>query len=129
MSAGKYAQTVEGDGVIVEDYLDIVCKAGEGDAGDDDAGVGFVDGQMWLLPATLLDCVEDGGFVGAQDFGILVRHAGMVDVEEERRRGQVCGRLVRGRSCCQGRVPTEGRSACGVQGCCVGRVLCVGRHS
>lgn len=60
----------------------------EGGRANDGAGVSFVDCHMWLgteeTSGVDLYRVEDGSFVGAQNLGIPVRHARMVDVEETR---------------------------------------------
>lgn len=75
VGAGEYALGGEGDGVVVEDYLDCSRDAAKGDGADDDARVGFVNGQMRFPQAVLFYCVENGGFVGAEDLNIVVRHA------------------------------------------------------
>lgn len=59
----------------MEVYFNCSRDPAKVDGADNDAGVGFVNGQMRFPPAVLFYSVENGGFVGAEDLGISVRHA------------------------------------------------------
>lgn len=59
----------------MEDCFNCSRDAAKGDGADNDAGVGFVNGQMRFSPAVLFYCVENGDFIGTEDLGISVRHA------------------------------------------------------
>ena len=75
MGAGEYTHGSEGDGVVVEDYFNCSRDTAKGDGADNDAGVGFVNGQMRFSPAMLFYYIENSSFIGAEDLGISVRHA------------------------------------------------------
>lgn len=79
MGAGKDARGGEGDRVVVNDHFNVSREGVEGGRADDGAGVGFTDCHMRLgaeeTCAVYFYSVEDGGFVGAEDLDIPVRHA------------------------------------------------------
>lgn len=63
----------------MDNHFNVSRERVEGGGANDDAGVAFADGHMWLgaeeTSAVHFDCVENGGLVRAKDLGIPVRHA------------------------------------------------------
>ena len=72
----------------MDDHFDVPSKGVKGRLADDGAGVGFVDCHMWLgaekTSGVHFYRIEDSGFVGVEDLGVVMRHAWMVDVKEAR---------------------------------------------
>ena len=78
MSASKDARGREGNGVVVDNHLNVSREGVEGGRTDNGTGVGFVDYYIWHgakeTSGIHFNRVKDGNFVGAENLGIVVRH-------------------------------------------------------
>ena len=63
----------------MDDHINVSRECVESGSANDDVGVAFADGHMWLgaeeAAAVHSDRVENGGLVRAEDLGIPVRDA------------------------------------------------------
>lgn len=88
MGTGTPARAGEANRVVADSNFDASRHGEEIKSANDDAGVGFVDCHMWLgdveKSKVHFHRVENGGLVWAEDLGILVPHAWVVDVKETR---------------------------------------------